>query len=760
MPLTGTGVRRRRTLFLDWDHTGKEVGHHLRSSAASTPVVYFPSQRTLHLTQVTPKMNYIRDESELAKLGLAINPSNPTELVKIGDKPKTYKPVVDLPPLPPDQAEGLRDCIKTHGVLLPILLDEHGNIIDGLHRKTFADELGIPCPETMKPGLTEGEKRLLARCLNLARRHIDAKTKRLIIADQLRETPDKSDRWIGKMLGVDGKTVADVRRELESGAEIPHVAVKMGQDGKRYPNEKASTHHPHDDEPTNTTQVDKGSASTPLWLFDFCNRLAISICGKPFSVDLAADHWNKKCDHFFTEQDDALEQDWGDGPCWLNPPFTNEMISAFVQKAIQEKVQRGTTTIALLPHWCGYDYLDRCEEHGRIYRIKGPVIFTRQDGNTFPMNFGWTVTPLVVVVFSPHVQPGFGRPIRKDVETPDEAPDDNEDDGQSYYNQHSEVADDEPDAIRVHGHSRKPVIIPLVAEEKQRRQAAMELIQGDCLEKLIDVAEASVDVCLFSPPYPEIDRPYGRWTEAEWHDFMMQVFCRCRRILKPKGSIVTIIHPNKEKVGKMRLWPLEFTYWAATSYGPDWGLIQDHFFFNPSTLPHSGADRVGGLMRQSIGLSVWVGPSDCYRDQDNVLLDPAEEPAKRRTDIRVAKYPGGHQVKRANFAQTLEERGGVTPYNLLVVPTGAFADHHDHPAITPYKLAEWWCRYILPPGGVLCDPFCGSGTSLLAALDCGASKVIGIDLNAAYLETARRRILHESEPNAVVQLPRASRLLD
>ena len=176
------------------------------------------------------------------------------------------------------------------------------------------------------------------------------------------------------------------------------------------------------------------------------------------------------------------------------------------------------------------------------------MTFTRQDGITFPMNFGWTVTPLVVVVFSPHVQPGFGRPIRKDAETPDEAPDDDEDDGQSYYNQHSDVAADEPDAIRVHGHSRKPVIIPLVAEEKQRRQAAMELIQGDCLEKLMDVAEASVDVCLFSPPYPEIYRPYGRWTEAEWHDFMMQVFCRLRRILKLKGSIVTIIHPNKEKV--------------------------------------------------------------------------------------------------------------------------------------------------------------------------------------------------------------------
>jgi DNA modification methylase len=55
-------------------------------------------------------------------------------------------------------------------------------------------------------------------------------------------------------------------------------------------------------------------------------------------------------------------------------------------------------------------------------------------------------------------------------------------------------------------------------------------------------------------------------------------------------------------------------------------------------------------------------------------------------------------------------------------------------------LAEWWCRYILPSGGVLVDPFCGSGTTLLAALNCGASQVIGIDKDEGYLEIARRRL--------------------
>jgi site-specific DNA-methyltransferase (adenine-specific) len=58
----------------------------------------------------------------------------------------------------------------------------------------------------------------------------------------------------------------------------------------------------------------------------------------------------------------------------------------------------------------------------------------------------------------------------------------------------------------------------------------------------------------------------------------------------------------------------------------------------------------------------------------------------------------------------------------------------------PYDLAAWWCRYVLPPGGVLLDPFCGSGTMLLAGLDHGASRVIGMDRMAKYLRTARRRI--------------------
>jgi DNA modification methylase len=103
--------------------------------------------------------------------------------------------------------------------------------------------------------------------------------------------------------------------------------------------------------------------------------------------------------------------------------------------------------------------------------------------------------------------------------------------------------------------------------------------------------------------------------------------------------------------------------------------------------------------------------------------------------------PSGRSYRPARITKTVEHRGGTTPFNLLPISTGGQpGGTNGHPATTPYTLAHWWCRYILPPDGVLLDPFCGSGTILVAGLDNGASQVIGIDREGKYLKTARNRI--------------------
>jgi DNA modification methylase len=76
----------------------------------------------------------------------------------------------------------------------------------------------------------------------------------------------------------------------------------------------------------------------------------------------------------------------------------------------------------------------------------------------------------------------------------------------------------------------------------------------------------------------------------------------------------------------------------------------------------------------------------------------------------------------------------------LSVRNGEAGSPSGHPATTPYAIAGWWCKYLLPLGGVLLDPFVGSGTTLAAGLDIGASKVIGIHKQAKYLKMAKKRV--------------------
>src|SRR5690606_38445050 len=89
---------------------------------------------------------------------------------------------------------------------------------------------------------------------------------------------------------------------------------------------------------------------------------------------------------------------------------------------------------------------------------------------------------------------------------------------------------------------------------KKERLQATRLIHGDSRRELKKLPDNSIDLILTDPPYPEIDREYGKLSEGEWHDLMRDVVMEGRRVLKPAGSMVVILQPNFETVGKMRLW--------------------------------------------------------------------------------------------------------------------------------------------------------------------------------------------------------------
>ena len=138
-----------------------------------------------------------------------------------------------MPELIPEEYSELKADIQERGVMIPIEFDEAGNILDGYHRFKICQELGIKdYPKVIRAGMSESEKLTHARKLNIARRHLTSEQKRGLIREQLKETPEKSDRQIAKDLGVDNHTVATQREKLESTEEIPQLKKTVGADGK------------------------------------------------------------------------------------------------------------------------------------------------------------------------------------------------------------------------------------------------------------------------------------------------------------------------------------------------------------------------------------------------------------------------------------------------------------------------------------------------------------------------------------------------
>jgi site-specific DNA-methyltransferase (adenine-specific) len=61
---------------------------------------------------------------------------------------------------------------------------------------------------------------------------------------------------------------------------------------------------------------------------------------------------------------------------------------------------------------------------------------------------------------------------------------------------------------------------------------------------------------------------------------------------------------------------------------------------------------------------------------------------------------------------------------------------NNHPTVKPLALMRYLCRLVTPPEGLILDPFCGSGSTILAALDEGF-RCTGVDLDAAI---SKRRV--------------------
>lgn len=103
--------------------------------------------------------------------------------------------------------------------------------------------------------------------------------------------------------------------------------------------------------------------------------------------------------------------------------------------------------------------------------------------------------------------------------------------------------------------------------------------------------------------------------------------------------------------------------------------------------------------------------------------------------------PGGSAARFFYCAKAgrAEREAGCAAAGLPITASSVAGQYrNDHPTVKPLALMRWILRLIAPPGGLVLDPFCGSGTTACAAV-LEDMRALGFDTEAGYLDIARAR---------------------
>lgn len=316
---------------------------------------------------------------------------------------------------------------------------------------------------------------------------------------------------------------------------------------------------------------------------------------------------------------------------------------------------------------------------------------------------------------------------------------------------------------------------------------------GDCRDLLPWVADGLVDCCVTSPPYWGL-RDYGvagqigqEATPEEFVETMVRVFREVRRVLKPEGTLWLNLGDSYAGSGLPGLKPKDLVGipWrvALALQADGWWLRQDIIWHKPNPMPESVTDRCTKAHEYVFLLSKG---ERYYFDQEAIKEKSSEGTHPRRamktpdgwdtsrgegghgvfhkngrekgkTSWKGSEFhtgkTGGHQQGRAQGERKFDPGAGNKnnasfDAALAVMPESRNKRSVWTVATKPYKEAHF-ATYppdlvkpcILagcPAGGLVLDPFGGSGTTGEVALELGRRALL-MELSGEYLKLIHRR---------------------
>lgn len=314
------------------------------------------------------------------------------------------------------------------------------------------------------------------------------------------------------------------------------------------------------------------------------------------------------------------------------------------------------------------------------------------------------------------------------------------------------------------------------------------VICGDAIEEMKKFPDASIDCIVTSPPYWQL-RDYGwkrQWglerTYKEYLNHLWAFMSEAWRILKPRGTVwinlgdtyfgsgngsgrhdklvnyqtitrgatnkvvpmvANTAAENKLKAKCQVLIPHRF---AIGCIERGWIVRNDIIWAKPNSLPESAKDR---FAKKHEHIFLLVKNKDYYFDLDAVR-DPYKNSSLERIRYGMTAYggdaknkkgamgkggKGGGKLKKVKLNPKGKNPGDVTDFWRISTK----ACHDSHYAAFNMELITKPILAGCPKGGVVLDPFCGTGVTGIAAMELGR-RFIGIDGKKEYCALARKHI--------------------
>lgn len=322
--------------------------------------------------------------------------------------------------------------------------------------------------------------------------------------------------------------------------------------------------------------------------------------------------------------------------------------------------------------------------------------------------------------------------------------------------------------------------------------AANLLWVGDSLSLLPAYPDNSIDLIITSPPYFQQRDYNGRGigneaTEQAYLDALITIFRECVRITKPTGAIVFNLG-DKYNEGGLALLPYKFAIQAIEATHVR--LINQLSWVKLNPTPRQDKRK---LVQSHEPFFIFSKNGDYYFDQEAFMehLDTRHRPPKSKSTSNLGKryfeliaqsdlgdeekrhaerelreviqevqqgkiegfrmkirglhaepfggQEGGRKMHLARYGFTIIRILGNRMKRDVIESPVETIKNNPHPAIYPLFVIQQLIKLLSQEGDIVLDPFCGSGTTCVAAKML-RRQYIGIDLSADYITYAQARL--------------------